>query len=48
MCPVVFKGIRQISGSHGTKNRWFWPELSVSELQLKFEFADGFEMIGKA
>ena len=26
----------------------FWRELSVSGLQLKFEFTDGFEMMQKA
>ena len=29
---LFFKIIRQISRSHGTKNRRFWPELSVSGL----------------
>ena len=43
-----FKVIRQISRSHGTKNRQFWPELSVSGLQLRFEFTNGFEMMLKA
>ena len=32
----------------GHKNRLFWPELSISELQLQFEFTDGFEMMHKA
>ena len=27
---LFFKVIRWISRSHGTINRWFWPELSVS------------------
>ena len=27
---LFFKVIRQISRSHGTINRWLWPELSVS------------------
>ena len=27
---LFFKVIHQISRSHGTKNRWLWPELSVS------------------
>ena len=29
---LFFKVIRQISRSHGIKNHWFWPELSVSGL----------------
>ena len=33
--------------SRGTKNRQFWPELSVSGLLLKFDFTDGFEMMHK-
>ena len=41
---LFFEVIHQISRSHGTKNRRFWPEMSVSGLQLQFEFADGFEM----
>ena len=36
--------IRQISRSHGIKNCWFWPESSVSGLELQFEFTHGFEM----
>ena len=36
----------------GQKNRHFWPELSVSGLELQFEyangFANGFEMLHKA
>ena len=31
-CPIVFKVIRQISWSHGTKNPPFWPKLGVSRL----------------
>ena len=38
-----FKVIRQISRSHGTKNRHFWPELNVSGLLLRCEFTTGFE-----
>ena len=34
--------------SHGTKNRRFWPELSVSGLLLQFEFINGLEMMHKA
>ena len=45
---LFFKVIRQISSSHRTKNRRFWRKLSVSRLQLKFEFTDGFEMVHKA
>ena len=29
-CPIVFKVIRQISRSHGSKNRPIWPRLGVS------------------
>ena len=29
---LFLKVIRQISRSHGIKNHWFWPELSVSGL----------------
>ena len=29
---LFFKAIRQIPRSHGTTNRWFWPQLSVSGL----------------
>ena len=29
---LFFKVIRQISRSHGTKDRWFWPALGVSGL----------------
>ena len=42
------KVIHQISRSHGTKYRQCGPELSVSGLQLQFEFTDGFEMMYKA
>ena len=42
---LFFKVIRQISRSHATKNRRFWPELSVSGLYLQFEFTDGFEIM---
>ena len=43
MSIVQFQG-----QSHGPKNRWFWPEFSVSGLYLQFESTDGFEMIHKA
>ena len=42
-----FKVIHHFSRSHGTKNRWFWPELSVSGQYLQFEFTKGFEMLHK-
>ena len=45
---LIFKVIHQISGSHGTNNRRFLPELSVSRLKLKFEFTHCFEMMQKA
>ena len=48
MCPMVFKVIHQIWRSHGTTNRQFWPELSISGLYLQFEFTSGFEMLHKA
>ena len=43
-----FKVIRQISSSHGTKNRGLWPKSGVSKLYLQFEFTNGFEMLHKA
>ena len=46
--PYCFKVIRNFSRSHGFKNRRFWLELSISGLQLKFEFTNGYEMIHKA
>ena len=45
---ALFKVIRQISRSHGSKNRWIWPKLVVSGLYLQFEFTNGYEMIHKA
>ena len=45
---LSFFEVRQISRSHGTKNCRFWPELSVSRLQLQYEFTHGFEMMHKA
>ena len=45
---LFFKAGRQIFRSRRTKNRRFWPELSVSGLHLKFEFPDDFEMMTKA
>ena len=44
----VFKVIHQIWRSHGTTNRQFWQELSISGLYLQFEFTSGFEMLHKA
>ena len=43
-----FKVIRQISRSHGSKNRQIWPKLGVSGQQLQFESTDGYEMLHKA
>ena len=37
----------KFQGHTGQKNHRFWPELSVSGLQLKFEFSDGYEMMHK-
>ena len=45
---LFFKVIRQISRSHGSKNRHIWPRLGVSGLQLQFEFTNGYEMMHKA
>ena len=45
---LFFKVIRQISRSHGSKNRQIWPKLGVSGQQLQFEFTDGYEMLHKA
>ena len=45
---LFFKVIFQISRSHGTTNRQFSPELSLSGLQLQFEFTEGYEMMHKA
>ena len=45
---LFFKVIRQISRSHGSKNRRFWPRLGVSGLQLQFEFTNGYKMMHKA
>ena len=38
----------KFQGHTAKQNPQFWPELSVSGLQLKFEFIDGFEMMHKA
>ena len=46
---LFFKVIHQISRSHGTKKSGqFLPKLSVSRLQIQFEFTDGFEIEHKA
>ena len=45
---LFFKVIRQISRSHGSKNRRIWPRLGVSGLLLHFEFTNGYEMLHKA
>ena len=45
---ALFKVIRQISRSHGCKNRGIWPKLAVSGLYLQFEFINGYEMLHKA
>ena len=45
---LFFNVICQISRSHRTKIRRFWPELDVSGLWLQFEFTDGYEMVHKA
>ena len=45
---LFFKVIRQISRSHGSKNRRFWPKLGVSGLYLQFGITDGYEMMHKA
>ena len=45
---LFFKVIRQISRSHGSKNRQIWPRLGVSWLLLQVEFTNGYEMMHKA
>ena len=45
---LFFKVIRQISRSHGSKNRRIWPKLAVSGLWLKFEYTNGYKMMHKA
>ena len=42
------KVIRQISRSHGSKNRRIWTRLGVSGLYFQFEFTSGYEMLHKA
>ena len=42
--PYCFPGSSvKFLGHTAKKNHRFWPELSVSGLQLKFEFTDGIE-----
>ena len=45
---MFFKVIRQISRSHGSKNRRFGPKLGVSGLYIQLEFTDGYEMMHRA
>ena len=45
---LFFEVIRQVSRSHGSKNRRIWPRLGVSGLWLQFEFTNGYEMMHKA
>ena len=47
-CPIVFWGHPSNFKVTWNKNCKFWPALSVSGLQLQFEFTDGFEMMHKA
>ena len=42
---LLLKVIGQISKSHRPKTRWFCPELSVSGLQLQFDFTDGYNIM---
>ena len=45
---LFFKVIRQISRSHGAKNRRIWLRLGVPGLELQFKFTNGYEMLHKA
>ena len=45
---LFLKVIRQISRSHGAKNRRIWPRLGVSGLYLQFEFTNGYKMMHEA
>ena len=45
---LFFKVIRQISRSHGSKNRRIWPRLGVFGLEFQFEFTNGYEIMHKA
>ena len=45
---LFFKVIRQISRSHGAKNRRIWPRLGVSGLLIQSKFTNGYEMLHKA
>ena len=45
---ALFKDIRQIARSHGSKNHRFWPKLGVSGLLHQFGITDGYEMMHKA
>ena len=42
------KVIRQISRSHGSKDRRIWPKLGVCGLELQFKCTNGYEMMHKA
>ena len=47
--PYCFWGSSvKFLGHTAKKNRRFWPELSVSGLQLQFEFTNGYEIMHKA
>ena len=46
--PYCFQMLSIKFQGHTGKNWQYWPELSVSGLQPKFEFTDGFEIINKA
>ena len=47
--PIVFQGdLSNFKVTRDKKNRQFLPEMSVSTLQLQFEFTDGYEMMHKA
>ena len=45
---ALFKVKRQISRSHGSKNRQISPKLGIFGLYLQFEFTNGYEMMHKA
>ena len=45
---LFFKVIRQISRSHGSKNRRISPKFGVSGLYLQFEFTNGYKMMHNA
>ena len=45
---LFLKVIRQISRSHGSKNRQIWPKLGVSGLYRKFQYTNSYEMMHTA